>query len=36
MKNKYKPFVVVFDLDETLGNFSQLNLFWKILEDFLQ
>lgn len=29
-----EKFIVVFDLDETLGHFSQLNIFWSILEKF--
>jgi hypothetical protein len=29
------PKVVVFDLDETLGHFSQFGLFWDILKDFI-
>lgn len=32
----FTPKVVVFDLDETLGYFSQLGLFWEILKKHLQ
>lgn len=34
MKLDDEKFIVVFDLDETLGHFSQLNIFWSILERF--
>ena len=34
MKKDDEKFIVVFDLDETLGHFSQLNIFWSILEQF--
>ena len=34
MKNKNEQLVVVFDLDETLGHFAQLNAFWRVLEKF--
>ena len=27
--------IVVFDLDETLGNFTQLGIFWDCLKEFL-
>ena len=29
-----QDFIVVFDMDETLGHFSQLYVFWSILRDF--
>ena len=29
-----QDFIVVFDMDETLGHFSQLHVFWSILRDF--
>ena len=28
------PYIVVFDMDETLGHFSQLGIFWDVLQDF--
>lgn len=34
MKNKKDGSIVVFDLDETLGHFSQLYIFWNILEKY--
>ena len=30
MTNKYVPYIVVFDLDETLGHFEQINIFWQV------
>lgn len=33
-KNNNHNFIVVFDMDETLGHFSQLNIFWSILKDY--
>lgn len=34
MKNNNQDFIVVFDMDETLGHFSQLNIFWRILKEY--
>tara|TARA_B100000902_G_scaffold400050_1_gene475214 strand:- start:7688 stop:8494 length:807 start_codon:yes stop_codon:yes gene_type:complete len=34
MKNDNQNFIVVFDMDETLGHFSQLNIFWSILKEY--
>ena len=34
MKNKKEKSIVVFDLDETLGHFEQLSIFWSVLEKF--
>lgn len=34
MKNSKQNFIVVFDMDETLGHFSQLNIFWSILKKY--
>ena len=28
------PKVVVFDLDETLGSFTELGMFWEALQDY--
>ena len=33
-RSKYKT-VVVFDLDETLGHFTQLYIFWSLLNIYL-
>ena len=33
-KRVVKEKIVVFDLDETLGNFVELGMFWNALEDF--
>ena len=33
-KNRYNGKIVVFDLDETLGNFVELGMFWDALKDF--
>lgn len=36
MNNKYVPkYIVVFDMDETLGHFEQLSIFWIILVNYL-
>lgn len=34
MKNEKDNFIVVFDMDETLGHFSQLHIFWSILKEY--
>lgn len=34
MKNDKDNFIVVFDMDETLGHFSQLHIFWSILKEY--
>lgn len=34
MKKKTQNFIVVFDMDETLGHFSQLYIFWSILKEY--
>ena len=31
-----KKYVIVFDLDETLGSFGQLSYFWKLTKDYLK
>lgn len=31
-----KYYVIVFDLDETLGSFGQLSYFWKLTKDYLK
>ena len=36
MKNQKDNFIVVFDMDETLGHFSQLHVFWSILKDYFR
>lgn len=34
MKKEKENYIVVFDMDETLGYFSQLHIFWSILKDY--
>ncbi len=34
MKKNNQNFIVVFDMDETLGHFSQLHIFWSILKEY--
>ena len=34
MKKEKEDFIVVFDMDETLGHFLQLNIFWSILKEY--
>lgn len=34
MPDKYIPYVVVFDMDETLGHFQQINIFWQVLCEY--
>ena len=34
MPDKYIPYVVVFDMDETLGHFEQINIFWQVLSEY--
>ncbi len=34
MKSNKQDFIVVFDMDETLGHFSQLHIFWSILKEY--
>ena len=29
-----KKYIVVFDMDETLGHFEQLNIFWQGLQNY--
>ena len=36
MVNKNIPYVVVFDMDETLGHFEQINIFWQVFCKYLQ
>ena len=34
MKKNNPNYIVVFDMDETLGHFTQLNIFWSILKEY--
>lgn len=36
MSNKKIPYIVVFDMDETLGHFEQINIFWQVLSQYLK
>ena len=36
MLDKKQKYAIVFDLDETLGSFSQLYIFWNLTKLFLK
>lgn len=36
MPKKNQQYIVVFDMDETLGHFEQLSIFWDVLNDYFK
>lgn len=36
MPKKNQQYIVVFDMDETLGHFEQLSIFWDVLNNYLK
>lgn len=36
MPKKNQQYIVVFDMDETLGHFEQLSIFWEVLNNYLK